>query len=133
MLSNQETNEITGILGEEKVRLIRAASVERERQRYSDDELWEWFLKLESRKVEIMETIPYYNKLISEGYEDSGVWRFNRDRLATEYNAAKPLMDCLIWHLEQRGDPTIDNWRTGWDDNYYRSMLGWCRKPWGIE
>ena len=129
MLSEREIEEITGILGAERVEAIRAYTVERERQRYSDDALWAMLDERQERMASLLKTMGKVGTMLSVCDDDFEMWRSEIDRFSREYAGHVEFCDRLIWHMGKRGLLDPANWREGWQDFIRASTLDWYGWP----
>lgn len=105
MLSLEES----GLSAETYNRTV-AHCVEREREAYSDAHLWAWLEDLSSKQDALLKAIPLAYGMAFSWSDDYRYWRRQWEWCVSQLNCNQDLMDCLCWHLSQRGDPQIAAW-----------------------
>lgn len=97
------------MLTSEEVERLERYSVERERQRYTDDELWAWLKRLKEREDELIQSVAvaYYHAFSPRA--DRELWWKRWNSICNELKADE-LMKLLAWHLIKRGDEAIAEW-----------------------
>lgn len=110
MLNKEHRQEIVDVLGQEQVERIEAYSVWRERQRYSDAQLWARLHELHARELEIIGSLPAAYQLAHSDVPDRNFWRSHWMKLVLELEADQPVKEAYAWHLSRRGDQHISQW-----------------------
>lgn len=97
------------MLSNEEVERLECYSVDKERQRYTDEELWAWLKRLKEREDELIlsVSVAYYHAFSPRA--DREIWRKQWNQICNELNA-NGLMKLLAWHLTKRGDQAIAGW-----------------------
>jgi hypothetical protein len=98
------------MLSTDQIERIQRYSVESQRHRYTNEQLWARLVELNRRELEILELIPLAYRLAFSWRAGHQFWRREWNRLLNESSANRPLIDCLIWHLKRRGDNGISGW-----------------------
>ena len=121
------------MLTSEETQRIEAYSVWRERQRYSDSQLWERLTDFYNREIEILRTLPLAYSLAYGDVPDYELWRSYWRRLILELDANEPVMKAIVWHLTRRGDPAISGWLAECEQYKRDNAVKWQKAAWGIE
>ena len=121
------------MLSEEETQRINAYSVWKEQQRYSDQELWSWLLKQNEREIKVLRQIPLAYTLAFSDVADYDFWRDYWLKLVLELQASQLLTKAIIWHLEQRGDPSIVEWLVQCERSKRDIALECQKAAWGVE
>lgn len=103
------TLEQSGLSAETYNRTV-AYAVEREREAYSDAELWAWLEDLAGKQDALLKAIPLAFGLAFSWADDYRHWRRQWEWCVSQLNSNQDMVDCIGWHLTQRGDPEIAAW-----------------------
>jgi hypothetical protein len=93
------------MLTTEQIEELERYVVEKERERYTDNELWARLLELDERENEILNALPIAYRRRSKWLPDSQ-W----NKLIRELTANQPVITCIVWHLTKRGDEALAGW-----------------------
>lgn len=133
MLSEEQLQDFTKLLGEGQVQRVQSYSVWREQQRYSDERLWARLYELYDRKIAILRQLPLIYRLAHSDLKDRLFWHGYWFRLVLELEADKPVKKAYSWHLSQRGDAYVSQWLEECEEYKRCNSQRWQRAAWGIE
>ncbi|MEG3155519.1 hypothetical protein U1700_11545 [Sphingomonas sp. RB1R13] len=117
------------MLNSEEIERIERYSVESQRHRYSDAELWAWLIELNERDNEVVQLLPTAYNRASKSCAYGKVW----NRLIVELNANQPMKDLIVWHLQRRGDETVTDWLSQNEERQRALAAAAQRKAWRFD
>jgi hypothetical protein len=94
----------------EQKRQWEAEAVEKARQTHSNSDLWQRLLELDLQQTMIEEKLPEYFNNAHGAKRNVRCWRKKWQDLIALYNANADLMKVYAWHLQQRGDTSVEMW-----------------------
>jgi len=87
----------------EQIEAIHKHSVEQEKQRTSDSQLWSRLFDVYNREVGLKANIGTYCKLGNSRGKDRGLWHTIWTRLCAELEGSDNSIRLIGWHLSRRG------------------------------
>jgi hypothetical protein len=121
------------MLSAEETKRIENYSVWRERQRFTDAQLWERLYELCDREMQILRQLPDAYLLAYSDVPDYLYWRSYWRNLVLELDAGQPVFNAYVWHLTKRGDAYISQWLQECEEHKRRNVLKWQRAVWSIK
>jgi len=94
----------------EQRRQWEAQAVAKGRQTHSDAQLWARLFELQFEQEQIEEILPDYYANAHGAKRNWRQWREKWNKLLVRYDANADLMKVYAWHLQQRGDASVEDW-----------------------
>jgi hypothetical protein len=94
----------------EQKRQWEAEAVEKARQTHGNSDLWQRLLELDLQQAAIEEKLPEYFNNAHGAKANVRYWQKKWHDLIAVYNANADLMKVYAWHLQQRGDTSVEMW-----------------------
>ncbi|WP_375292379.1 hypothetical protein [Sphingomonas melonis] len=98
------------MLTDEEIAAINAYSVEKEKERSTDAQLWERLNGHWDEECKLMPVIHYAYNIMQRETGKEREWQGYWHLYVNKAKADRQLFDCIAWHLVERGDPDIAAW-----------------------
>lgn len=118
------------MLTDEQIEAIHRYSVEKEKERTTDAELWAKLLALWEDELKLIPEVHRAYNIMQAGEKDSDDWQCIWKWLIKKAKLDRELFDLVAWHLVMRGDPEIGAWLNSCDEyRHFKNKecvsLGW--------
>src|SRR5688572_8865279 len=117
----------------EEIERIQRSVVEDHKLKYSDEQLWENLNGYATKYLANEDAMTLMHMLVRRDDRDSPMWQRFFDRLALENSSSKPVMDCIAWHLTQRGDQRIAAWVGEFEEKAFKVVFDYFYRPPEVE
>lgn len=100
-------------------------SVERFKDNYSTDELWEMLESRWQRELELRPNSHRFYNLAHKDWKDAALFKREWQKVVDELKANEEMIECISRHLKGRNDADIQDWLDNREEYLRRKAIEW--------